>query len=999
LLSAVTAALVEGNLPVGVALLALGEHHLKGLTRPEQVYQLVAPNLPDHFPALNSASNFIVNLPRPSTSFVGRGPEVRQIVNLLADANVHLLSLLGPGGTGKTRLAIQAAAEIAHSNTRYFGDGVFFVPLAPLSSADSMITAIAQSVGFCLCREEESPRQQLIDYLRRKQLLLVMDNMEHLVESGGAVLPAEIIQSSPGVRILATSRTRLNVQGEHLYFVAGMNTPEAGAVHAWHNIEKEAADYSAIQLFAQCATRIIPDFRLGADNIAAVAHICQQVQGLPLGIELAAAWLEVLSLPEIAAEIERNLDILNTELHGIPDRQRSIRAVFNTSWQLLSERERAILPTLSILRAGFSREAAEVITANVTIRDLLGLINKSWLQRVGDGRFQMHELLRQYAAEKLNQEPQLEQQVCERQALYFASFLQAQFAPLLGKEQIETCDAIAADFDNVRSAWNWLVAHDQFEPLVEQMLAPLFFYAHIRFLATEVAPLLEQAIARRQASPRETAAGVDVLLAKLLIARAAVYMNYFTGEFESGDVATPWQIANTLGEAAATQLEFWYPLLNRIYGWLTDRSAAIYNLRHLLQTIEASRPSAVRGQHSQTTHAITNIQSPVAHLLEAYTLHALGSLLHWEFASSDELAEAGALLEQTLVAYERMGNRFFCALAYLDLAELASLRKCYPEALDYLERAKPLAEGIGNWGAVWIILLLRREIYLRQGEPARMFPVLDDMLQMSRKVGNYRLETWSLSWYSIYAVRYEQLERARQWRQEALALAEEFNNVYDHAWSSWELGEIYRVGGDQTAARHWFEQSARLFEQYHLPLGTGFYHRGLGDLALALGNHVEARDHFQRYLTAAQEERFSWSEAYALAGLGRAVLGLGRHDEAFHYFRDALQLAEITGRNDISSLPLAGLAELALAAGQPELAVALAALVETSPFTWNETRAWMSQMAADAKSSLTAETIQTAETRGRQTSLDTFIPQLLTLSEPEQQNWLQQLRSFLSLHP
>ncbi len=1001
LLSGVAAALVEGQLPPGINLLPLGEHHLKGLTRPEQVLQLVAPDLPHLFPVLQSSGNFIVNLPMPSTSFVGRWPEVHQIVNMLADADVHLLSLLGPGGTGKTRLAIQAAAEIARQSTHRFGDGVFFVPLAPLSSPDSMITAIAQSVGFCLCREEESPRQQLIDFLRRKQLLLVMDNMEHLVESGGATLPAEIIQNSPGVRILATSRTRLNVQGEHLYFVAGMRTPEAEAVHAWNNIEKEAADYSAIQLFAQCAGRVIPGFRLDASNIADVARICQQVQGLPLGIELAAAWLEVLTLPEIAAEIERNLDILNTELHGIPDRQRSIRAVFNTSWQLLSDRERLVLPMLSILRAGFSREAAEAITTNVTIRDLLGLINKSWLQRVGDGRFQMHELLRQYAAEKLDQDAALKQRVSERQAHFFATFLDAQLPSLLGNGQIETCDAIAADFDNIRSAWQWLVAHGQFELLVEKMLAPLFFYAHIRFLATEVAPLLEQAItARQQLSSTEDGVRIDIILAKLLIARAAVYMNYFTGEFQTGDVSTPWQMVNALGEAAVSHLGFWYPLLNRIYGWLVDRSTAIYNLRHQLAAPVDSSQSAVGSGPSHTPHSISNLpvsNLPLFNLLEAYTLHALGSLLDWEFASDEELAEAHHCLEQTLVAYERMGNRFFCALAYLDLAEVAGLRKRYAEALDYLEQAEPLAEAVGNWGAVWLILLLRREMYLRQGEPARMFPVFEEMLQMSRKVGNYRLETWSLSWYSIYGLRYDSVERARQLRQEALALAEEFHNVYDHSWSSWELGEIYRVAGDHAAARHWFEQSAILFERYGQPLGIGFYHRGLGDLALAQGQYTAAINHFRRYHTIAQEQRFSWSEAYALVGLGRAALGLGRYDEVLNSFREALQLSEITGRNDISSLPLAGLAHLALATGKSDLALTLATAIQSSPFTWNETCRWMEQIAAAARGQLAAEAVVEAERGGRHAKLDTLIPQLLALPETEHPVWLQQVGGLLQL--
>ena len=261
LLSATTAAVCEGSLPPGATLRDLGEHRLRGLARPERIYQLLLPDLPANFPPLRSLGEYVVSLPTPATGFVGRGAEVKQIVDLLADPGIRLLSLVGPGGAGKTRLAIQAAALTGREGDGRFADGVYFVPLAPLGSAEAMVTAVAQTLGFRFRHSDEPPRRQLLDFLRTRRVLLVMDNFEHLLSGGGADLPADILEHTLAV-ILATSRTRLNVQGEHLVSVSGMRAPDAYTIRRWAALatteeEAEAAiahaavDYSAVRLFAQ----------------------------------------------------------------------------------------------------------------------------------------------------------------------------------------------------------------------------------------------------------------------------------------------------------------------------------------------------------------------------------------------------------------------------------------------------------------------------------------------------------------------------------------------------------------------------------------------------------------------------------------------------------------------------------------------------------------------------------------------------------------------------
>jgi predicted ATPase/class 3 adenylate cyclase/tetratricopeptide (TPR) repeat protein len=993
LLSGATAALLGGSaepggsLPDGADLRDLGEYRLRGLSRPMHVHQLVAGDLPADFPPLQTETVAAVNLPNPSTRFVGRAPEVRQIVNLLTDPNVRLLSLVGPGGAGKTRLAIQAAGEVAGQGGTRFPDGIYFVPLAPLGARDSMVTAVAQSVGLRF-RAEESPHTQLMDYLRRKRLLLVMDNIEHLLDDGGAALPAEIVETAPGVGILATSRTRLNVQGEHLFPVGGMRAPEPATVHRWRehgaDIERESAGYSAIQLFAHCAARVQRGFKLSADNIIDVARICRLVQGLPLGIELAAAWLAALSLPEIAAEIERCFDILSTDQHGIPERQRSIRAVFDSSWELLTADERALLPALSVFRGSFTREAAGSV-GGASLRTLLSLVNKSWLQRVeaqprgvgmmapvasahailsgpslsggaaaatgwlqaqstvfaaeapaspsgmsGSNRFQTHALLRQYAEEKLAADPAREREARERMAAYYARMLDEALPQMLGRDQVGVFDDLTADFDDIRQVWQWLVAEGRFEVLVDKMLLPLHLYAQTRFLGTDVAPLLDEAIDRYRANP-PAADGPDTVLARLLISRADIYRGYYTGEFSPGDIDQAWVIAAQLGPEAPARLGAWYLFLQQAQAYRAHRDEAIANIRAVI----AAAPADARPFDPTTrTGALELMTRAFAHQLLAWLK------LH-EFATEGDLKEAEQLMDSALGLYERLGNRNACATVYGDQAEIAARRGHWDEALELLARSQRLAEAIGNWGAVWLALLARREYLLQRGRPDLMAPVFEEMLELSRTVGNYRLELWTLGWDSIYSLRYGDPREALRHRLEAKAIADEFAIPYEQAWSSWELGEVYRVLGDTAAARQWFETSLPLFQRAGVDLGTGFYWRGLGDLALMAGDAEAAYAHFGRYLEIARRAGFTWSEVYALCGQARAAVDLGRLDEARAGLDEAARLAAGSHRNDLSCLPLAGRAYLAAAEGDAETAGRLAREVLDSPLSWYETRRWV----------------------------------------------------------
>src|SRR5262249_11094821 len=323
------------------------------------------------------------NLPAALTPLVGRAGELDQLAAWLTRPDCRLITLVGTGGVGKTGLAL----ELARAHLASFSDGVYFVSLAPLASADALASAIVRALDLAV--QAGDLTAALVRALRHKQILLVLDNFEHLLDGVGLVL--ELLQAAPGLRIVATSRERLNVRGEQCYAVQGLEYKPSAT----------ATDVAppAVRLFAQSAQRVQPEFSVSEANLPELMRIGRLTLGMPLALELAAAWVELLPLAEIAAQIERSADFLATDMHDLPERQRSMRAVFDWSWQLLRPDEQRIFRQLAVFRGGFTIAAAQTV-AEASLRSLLRLVEKSLLQ-IDEGYYKIHELLRQFAAEQL----------------------------------------------------------------------------------------------------------------------------------------------------------------------------------------------------------------------------------------------------------------------------------------------------------------------------------------------------------------------------------------------------------------------------------------------------------------------------------------------------------------------------------------------------------------------------------------------------------------------
>jgi predicted ATPase/DNA-binding NarL/FixJ family response regulator len=408
-------------------------------------------------------SKRIHNLPPQPTPFFGRQVETAEIVERLTAPNCRLVTLTGAGGTGKTRLATRTATELLD----IFRDGVWFVPLQPVSSVELLAIAVADVLRVPLSASTDSTAQ-LCTYLADKDTLLILDNFEQLLQDGGAELLAELLQAAPALKLLVTSREVLKLQEEWCYGVGGMPVPANAQAD-------DLEHYSVIQLFVERASRVRKDF-LFDDERAGVVRICQLVEGMPLAVELAASWTNVLRCDVIAAEIGRNLRFLHTDLRNIPERHRSMRAVFEQSWQLLNHEERAVFERLAVFHAGFRREAAEQI-AHASLPILATFVRKSLLHLEADGRYQIHELLRQYAEERLalcSSEDSIHTR--DTHSAYYLTFLSERDMAMNGGRQLQATAEIAAELDNVRAAWLWAIERRNIAGMVRATNALYIFY-------------------------------------------------------------------------------------------------------------------------------------------------------------------------------------------------------------------------------------------------------------------------------------------------------------------------------------------------------------------------------------------------------------------------------------------------------------------------------------------------------------------------------------------
>jgi predicted ATPase/class 3 adenylate cyclase len=449
LLSLTTKELVQDNLTAGVSFENMGYHTLKGLSRPENVFQLVIPGLPWEFPPLKSLENLPNNLPVQTTEFIGRVDEVEEIVENLCNRSIRLLTLTGPGGTGKTRLSQEAATEMLE----YFPDGVFFIPLAPISDPELVPTTIARTIGV---REGGGlpPLENLKSYLKDKHLLMLLDNFEQVMDA--TVIVSELLATAPDLKLIITSRIALQIRGEQEFPVPPLDVPGTNVVF------EEIASIECVQMFVALAQAANPRFEFSRENATSVAEICRRLDGLPLAIEIAAARSRMLSPQAMLKRLDESLKLLIGGPKDLPLRQQTLRGAIDWSYDLLEYADRTLFARLGIFVGGFTLEAAEAVCNPNDHLDVFTIIetllNNSLLKVASpnddEPRFELLQTIREYALEKLIAMGELEE-IRQRHAEYFKQKSDEIMWQLYSVKSVEFLKVLEVEQDNFRAALNW----------------------------------------------------------------------------------------------------------------------------------------------------------------------------------------------------------------------------------------------------------------------------------------------------------------------------------------------------------------------------------------------------------------------------------------------------------------------------------------------------------------------------------------------------------------
>lgn len=802
------------------------------------------------------------NLPAQLTPLVGRAAAVTDLCARLQDRTARLVTIVGAGGMGKTRLALAVGAAkyalpVTRDEAHPYPDGIFFVPLAALTTATEVAPAIATTLGLPL---QGNPQGAVIHGLRAKRLLLILDNFEHLLDAAPFVI--ELLQGAPEVQILVTARERLQVRGEHLYAIAPLDYGEQGGEQVVDMDVDAVGALAAVQLFIQSAQRTQADFGLTAANVAAVLQICRLVQGMPLGVELATAWVGTLPLPAIADAISQSFDFLAVDWRDAPPRQRSMRAVFAWSWGLLSPTEQQILRQLAIFQGAFTLTASAQV-ADAPWPHLARLVEKSLLLRAPSAteeRFAMHELLRQFAREQGAAFPAEQALTAANHGHYYLTFLADHTPQLAYRAPHHACAAIQVELDNIRQAWLWGAAHGAIA-LLRHALFSWWQFCVFRGLEFEGRRTFAQAVTALRAW---LATQLDASTYKdgqqLLSALVALHANYLFAQGQDEEMAARAREAIAVGEQYGSQggVIFGHFVLGRAFqefGRPYDAAGA--------WTTAIERAQAV--QADAQADALVNEIYWMAHVW-----------LHGNRLALEKYEESRALLAQALHFCQTAGKVRGQMECGSSLALSHFFRGDYLAAQQQYEQVLQLAQALGAQRQAMVSQVGLGTIHLQ--------------------FGNYLL--------------------ARTLLQNGVTQATAIGAPYYEALGVAALVRLHSYLGDHAAAARWVGILQQLLERTQLPKEC----QSEGQAALALhAYYAEAYALALHHAEQAVQQLTPTIVASRKAGiyllLGHARTAMNQLAAAAAAYQQTIASCARLGNVFISSEAEAGLAQLALLAG------------------------------------------------------------------------------------
>jgi predicted ATPase len=741
-----------------------------------------------------------------ATPFVGRERELDELGAMLADPQCRLITLVGPGGTGKSRLAFQIAQQVSGS----FRDGVHFVPLSAVRSPTFIPLAISGALDLVLTGWQD-PKAQLLAHLRERQALLVLDDFDQLLE--GAALVKELIESTDDLRVVVTSRERLNLRIERLFEVRGLDVPEEGSGESHLRC-------GAVRLFHDTATRVASDFRFETER-ADVVRICRLLEGMPLGLELAAGWTRVLGCKDIADEIGRDVGFLSSNQPDVPERHRGIRATFDRSWALLAEGERTVLAKLSVFSGGFQREAAAAV-AGATLPHLSVFVDKSLLRRDALGRWRIHELLRQYLDERLSESPEQRTATADRHCSWCAGFVEAR--DLSGWAVKSQAGELEEEFGNIQKAWDWAVVNLRLNEITK-MLEPLFAFCRTRgwyAAGEEVFGAAAQGVSAA-IKARQLMAEAARVLGSILARQAGC-------RFALGDYRGCLEL---LGEARSVIDEEAQPK------------------EHALALRIQSNVAVRQGRYAEAEHLLGEVRriglETHDRSVEGSALQELGNIaLHLA-----RYEEARRLTTEAIEIRRAMGHPRGTAVCLNTLGNIAYNSGRHSEARRYYEESLDLARNLGNRMGESALLANLGNIASILGEAEKAKELYARSLEVARQIGFHRGVSHGLYLVGGACRVLDDYDAAEGYLKESLVLHERSGDRRGAAYSLSSLGQVWHERGDHEQAQKHQQRALAIFRELHVPLGVAIAVSRLGDSVLASGEADQAQHHYGEGLKVA----------------------------------------------------------------------------------------------------------------------------------------------------
>ncbi|MCE7988371.1 MAG: hypothetical protein DYG89_45005 [Caldilinea sp. CFX5] len=716
------------------------------------------------------------NLPAQRTPFVGRAAELGDIVRLLVEEeDCRLLTLVGPGGMGKTRLALKAAEQLVAlpADEQCFGDGVFFVPLENVGDADGLLSALvsALSAAGAFPRRMDAPlTEQIYHFLSDKALLVILDNFEHLVKE--AEFCSTLLLAAPRLKLLVTSRETLGLQEAWFYPLLGLSIP-AGLAEPRPRQE----EYDAVRLFVQCARRTRPDFALETER-AAVVRICTLVEGMPLALELAAAWLKGMTCTQIAEEVARGLDILTARYQNIPARHRSMRVVLDHTWALLAVDEADAIQRLAIFRGRFRQESANAITG-ASLFTLATLVEKALVRVTPDGYYQIHELTRQYAEEKLTATDKAA--LHDDHARYYASLLERQRPHIFTESYQQVWALVGGELDNLRHAWEWLVEAIAtgrqtlaITSLLRQMAEVFANYYIFQSLTLSGEALFDNA--RQVAEGAGWATNDDTHAGPHSPQATLVHLRLITGQFhyERGHFRTSLAVAEAAIDACRT------------LGLVDDllRALLLYG-----------RTQVRRGDRDAATAALQEVLALGQRL--GSTPSCVEALINLGMVASGQgrYGDAQRYLQQALAIAQDVGYRPWIARALNNLGTSYSRQHDYRQAKPYYEQALAMAQEAGDPSLVMIMISNLGGVYTGFGQYGLALDHYQRSLSMARDFGDERWVAANLNGLANTYLAMNDLTAAERVLREALVVGQQSDSTPDTLGSIARLGHVFARRG------------------------------------------------------------------------------------------------------------------------------------------------------------------------------------------------------------